>query len=118
MRLSLWLALNLVVAVPVVGYGWHNHLVKSVPAADAEGAAPAEIRLWFAEAVDSKLSSISLLKSDSSKVTIGKVHATDDPKSIAAPVTGPLPAGGYVVVWRTAGDDGHAVRGKYAFKVK
>lgn len=118
MRRRLWILAATIAVVPVPAFGWHNHLTKSVPAADSAVAAPKEIRLWFAEQVNPKFSSISLLKADSSKVEIGKVAATDDPKSLAAPVTSTLSAGGYIVVWRTAGDDGHAVRGRYAFTVK
>lgn len=54
---------------------------------------------------------------DSTKIEIGKPHPTDEPLSIAADLTKPLGAGRYLVVWRTAGDDGHAVRGKFAFTV-
>ena len=43
--------------------------------------------------------------------------AADDPLSIAADPAQPLGPGKYLVVWRTAGDDGHAVRGRYAFTV-
>ena len=72
---------------------------------------------WFAEKVQPQFSSISLLTADSTKVEIGKAHGTDDPLSIAADLTKALAAGKYTVVWRSAGDDGHAVRGKFAFTV-
>ena len=105
-------------AAPATAMAWHNHLTKSTPAADETGAqSPKEIRLWFAEKVQVQFSSIGLLTADSTKVDIGKAHATDDPLSIAADVTKPLGPGKYTVVWRTAGDDGHAVRGKFAFTV-
>ena len=41
-----------------------------------------------------------------------------DTLAIVAPVTGALKAGEYSVSWKTAGKDGHAVRGKYKFSVK
>lgn len=113
-----WFTAGLLLTVPVAAFAFHNRLAKSLPAADSAEAAPKEIRLWFTEQVDPKLSSISLLRSDSSKVEIGKAGGTDDAKSIAAPVPTTLAPGGYIVVWRTAGDDGHAVRGKYPFTVK
>ena len=75
--------------IPATGFAWHNHLTKSVPAADATVTeAPKEIRLWFAEKVEPKFSSINLLTADSTKLEIRKAHATDD---------------------------GHAVRGRYVF---
>lgn len=110
----------LLAIAPTTAVAWfHNRLVKSVPGAEeVVSGPPKEIRLWFTEKVEPKFSSVSLLKPDSTKVEAGKAHATDDPKSIAVEVTAPLAAGSYTVVWRTAGDDGHAVRGRYGFSVK
>jgi methionine-rich copper-binding protein CopC len=113
-----WLLLSLLALAPAPVVALHNHLTKSTPTADSAGPAPKEIRLWFAENVDPRFSSISLLTSDSTKLAIGKPQGTDDPLSIASSVATPLPPGDYLVVWRTAGDDGHAVRGKFRFTVK
>lgn len=105
------------VAMPALA--WHNHLTKSSPAEDEQLAeSPKVIRLWFSEKVEPKFSSISLMRADSSRIEIGKVAATDDPKSITATVPSALAPGGYLIRWRTAGDDGHAVRGTYKFSVK
>jgi methionine-rich copper-binding protein CopC len=113
------LGLALIAGVPAMAVALHNHLKKSVPAADeALAASPKEIRLWFEENPEVKLSSINLLTADSAKIAIGAVKATDDPTAISADVTQPLKSGKYIVVWRTASKDGHAVRGKYAFSVK
>ncbi len=116
---SIHLALALAgLALPATAIALHNHLIKSTPTSDETvGRSPKEVRLWFAEKVQAQFSSIGLLAADSSKIEIGKAHATDDPLSIAADVTKPLAAGKYTVVWRTAGDDGHAVRGRFAFTV-
>ena len=97
---------------------WHNHLTKSTPAANEKVAtSPAVIRLWFAEKPVPAFTTISLLKPDSSKVEIGKTKATDDSLSVSAEVSKTLAPGSYTVTWRTAGDDGHAIRGKYGFTV-
>jgi methionine-rich copper-binding protein CopC len=104
-------------AAPAIA--WHNHLTKSVPEADGQLAeSPKEVRLWFSEKVDPKFSSVTLMKADSSKVDVSKVQPTDDAKSILVNLTAPLPSGKYLVRWRTAGDDGHAVRGTFSFSVK
>ncbi|MGE0439120.1 MAG: copper resistance protein CopC [Gemmatimonadales bacterium] len=109
----------LVLSLPASGRAlFHNRLVKSDPAADSTVAPPKAIRLWFAEKVDAKLSSITVLTADSAKVEAGKARGTGDPKSIAVDLAAPLGTGAYQVIWRTAGDDGHAVRGRYAFKVQ
>lgn len=115
--LAIGLTVAALAASPVLAL--HNHLEKSTPAADETlAASPKEIRLWFAEKIDPKFSSITLMRPDSSKIEIGKAHGTDDPKSIAADVTTPLASGKYLIRWRTAGDDGHAVRGTFGFAVK
>jgi methionine-rich copper-binding protein CopC len=46
------------------------------------------------------------------------MRATDDTLSVIADLQQSLPPGRYQVAWRTAGDDGHAVRGKFSFTVK
>ena len=109
----------LVAIIAMPHSAWHNELTKSLPAADAAmPQSPAAIRLWFAERVEPKFSSIALMKPDSTGIPIGKPRATDDPKSIVSDVPARLPAGKYLIRWRTAGSDGHAVRGSFWFSVK
>jgi hypothetical protein len=107
-----------IAAAPTALVAWHNHLKKSAPAADEAVATPKEIRLWFAEKVNPKISSITVASETGPKAETGKVRGTDDPLSIAVDVSKPLAAGKYAVTWRTAGDDGHAVKGTYTFTVK
>lgn len=116
-KLTLAATLAALVAVPAAAL--HNHLTKSVPAKDEVLAtAPTSIRLWFSEKPTPAFSSITLLAADSSRVAMSKPRATDDTLSIAADIQAPLQPGAYTVVWRTAGNDGHAVRGRFGFTVK
>lgn len=96
----------------------HNRLTRSDPSADSTVAAPREIRLWFSERPTPRLSNITLQAADSSRIPLGAVRATDDPLSIAALVEGPLRAGQYAVIWRTASSDGHVVRGRFVFRIR
>ena len=115
--LALTTTLAALVSVPVLAF--HNHLTKSSPADQEELAtAPDSVRLWFAERPEVGFSSITLYRADQTKVTVSKARATDDTLSIAFAIQEPLGAGSYTVAWRTAGKDGHAVRGKYGFTVK
>ena len=106
-------------AVPSVPHLWHNHLKKSAPTADeALSPAPAEIRLWFAEAVQPELTSIGVTRADGVTVPMSKVRKTDDPVSVAADIEERLGPGVYKVGWRTAGDDIHQVKGTFKFTVR
>lgn len=105
-----------VVLLPAAFF-FHTHLTKSFPAKDASLAeAPAQVRLWFSTKPEAKLTSITLLAADSSKIAMGPVAATDDTLSVAAAVQGQLAPGAYTVVWKTAAKDGHVVRGRYRFR--
>lgn len=109
----------LLLIVPVVAGAWtmHNHLVKASPAIDGTiKAPPTEVRLWFAEKPERGVSNIRVIAAaDSAVVAVGSVKATDDSLSLAAPVSGAMTPGAYLVVYRTAGADGHAIRGRYTF---
>jgi methionine-rich copper-binding protein CopC len=96
----------------------HNHLVKSSPA-DGEQvhAAPKEIRLWFNERPEIAFTSVTLLQSDSTKIATIKAVATMDSMAASIPLQAPLPAGKYLVAWRTASSDGHAIRGSFGFSI-
>ena len=97
---------------------YHNHLVKSLPAAgDKLAASPADIRLWFNERPEIPFTSVTILRSDSTKVVTIKATATVDSMAVAAPLPAPLPPGSYLITWRTASRDGHAIRGTYGFSI-
>lgn len=117
--LTMAMALGAMMIATSSAVALHNHLAKSTPEADQElTASPKTIRLWFTEKVDPKFSSITLMKADSTKIETPKAAATDDPKSITTEVPTTLPPGKYLIRWRTAGSDGHAVRGTFSFMVK
>lgn len=111
----------LLAALPLLAAGpaaRHNRLVKAEPGVDSTVAkSPAEIRLWFKEPPEIAVSSVKLADEAGKAFVMGAVKATDDKFSIAAPVTAPLPAGKYTVTWKTAGTDGHVIRGSFGFTV-
>ena len=119
------IALGLFVALAVPGARaadrlFHNHLVKSSPAADDTlGTSPTEIRLWFAEPAIPRLSGVALwaMGADSTRLPVGPMAATDTNVSVTTTLASPLAPGTYRVRWRTASADGHAIRGFYDFVV-
>ncbi len=95
---------------------FHARLVKAEPALDATVTEkPSQVRLWFNEAPDAKLSSGTLTSADSTinvKLVFG---TTDNPNSVTSPLEAELTPGAYTVRWRTVSKDGHGIRGTYQF---
>ena len=106
-------------ALLTTGFAMHLRLVKSAPSAnEVVGAIPTEIRLWFSQKPELSLTTIKLLREDSTAVELnGKVAATDDSLSVRIPLTAALEKGTYIVSWRSVSKDGHAVRGSYRFNL-
>lgn len=94
----------------------HGHLKSSSPASGETVTKPlSEIRLDFTERPELAFTSIRLVGPDSSIVQLGTPRL--DGNSIFLSVDARLTAGDYVVTWKTAGKDGHAVWGRYGFSV-
>ena len=109
--------LLLALAVPAALL-FHTELKTSVPERDAILKAPPEVvELGFSGKVNAKLTSIAILRPDSSEVMKLVVEKTANAKVVRAPLLRPLPPGRYLVRWRTAASDGHVVRGVYGFAV-
>ena len=104
------------VAVASLAWAFHAALVKAIPAVDATvAAAPTELTLWFNERPDASLSNIRLLAPDSSVILVSGTHAIADSMALMTVVRGPMTPGKYTVAYRTAGPDGHVMRGSYKF---
>ncbi len=102
-----------VIAIPAF---FHAHLTSSFPRAnDVVRRAPTEIRLAYSEAPVVKLTSIKLLRADSTAVELSKPAVDKDTLAVTAKIPAALPTGTYAVVWRTASRDGHVIRGRYVF---
>ena len=111
-RFPLMVALALLPAMSVM----HLRLVKASPNDGEVVTVPThQIQLWFSQEPEVSLTTISLLRPDSSGVPIGKVTGGDS-LSVKATIPAALPAGTYIVRWRTLSKDGHAVRGSYLFQ--
>ena len=60
---------------------------------------------------------VQLTTAAGASVTLGAVARDTAAATIRVPVRAPLAPGAYTVHWSTMSDDGHAVRGSYAFAV-
>jgi copper transport protein len=97
----------------------HPNLRRSVPGAgDTLRMSPQELRLTFSEAVESSLSSISLVDAAGRLIALPPVSGSrGDASTLTVAVRDRLPPGSYTVAWRVAGSDGHPVRGRFTFIV-
>ncbi len=107
----------LVIALAAAGaVSAHMAYSKSMPAKDAKlNASPDHLQVWFTQDPEPALSQISLEGPDG-EVSLGKTTVGDE-KSLVAEVPATLAPGSYTVKWRSAGDDGHVLRGDFAFSI-
>jgi copper resistance protein C len=91
----------------------HSSVQKSVPANNSTiTVAPKDLNLTFTAAV--RLTVLSVQRGDGKPQDLGPLPKTAA-KSVTVPMT-LVDAGNYIVKWRAAGDDGHAMSGKVLFK--
>jgi len=96
--------------------GAHAALVSSEPASNAFlRQPPGEVRLVFAEPVDSRSSTIEILDAAGKALATGPVQLSGATMTVTLPA---LDAGIYNVVWANVSRvDGHAIRGSFPFTV-
>lgn len=98
----------------------HAHLVKCSPGNGAHlPSSPKLIQLWFSEAAEATMTTITITGPSGKSVAIGPVGVDPhNPLSLAATVASPLSTGKYTLIWRTvAKDDGHPSQGTFTFTV-
>jgi methionine-rich copper-binding protein CopC len=97
---------------------WHLDLLDSFPKADQVlTESPDTLRFWFNQEPDLPLAAASI-DGPTGRVKVGEAQPTDDPKSFKVDVLERLDPGSYKVVWRAAGSDGHAIRGRLNFEIR
>jgi copper transport protein len=97
----------------------HGHLKSSAPSSGAHlSNMPREIRLDFSEVPELAFSRLVVRGPAGDPIAIGTMaYAADSRRAVVAKLPMGLQAGEYRVEWQLAGDDGHPVRGNFAFMV-
>jgi copper transport protein len=118
--LTIFLLLLVVVAwAGVIPVQAHAMLMRSIPDANAAlVSAPAQIELFFSEAIAAKLSKINLMDLTGKPLnTAGVSIDAANPEHLIAPLP-PLGDGVYMVVWSViSATDGHETTGSFPFTV-
>ena len=96
----------------------HSKPKTMTPEPNSTVAAPAQVSVFFTEALEPKFSSLQLM--DAQGAVVSKEKSAVDPANakhmtLALPKLGP---GTYRVHWMTAALDGHRMDGDYSFKVQ
>jgi methionine-rich copper-binding protein CopC len=98
---------------------FHQLLLRSEPAQGEDIAlSPQRLRLVFAEPVELAVSRIQLMGGDGATVPLSAPSVERDSANVLlAGIERSLSPGSYIIRWRTAGADGHAVSDSIAFTV-
>ena len=96
----------------------HPTLLRSAPANDSRLAvAPTSVSLWFSVEPQLAFSRISLSgPTPGSEIALDTIVLGRD-HELRARIPVALAAGRYTVTWKTAGADGHVIRGSFGFAV-
>ena len=79
--------------------------------------APAQVRIWFTEALEAAFSTIKVLDAAGHEVQQGKTQIDKANAKILQASVPSLPAGNYKVVWRAVSVDTHVTHGDFTFTV-
>jgi copper resistance protein C len=95
----------------------HAHLLRAIPAENANGPSPAEIRLQFSERLEPAFSTI-VVRDASGRQVDKHDSGVDKTDGLTLHVSVPkLAAGQYRIEWRAVSTDSHRIQGQYTFRV-
>ncbi|PYJ42706.1 MAG: copper resistance protein CopC [Verrucomicrobia bacterium] len=109
----------LLVLIPVAQACAHAFLERSDPAVGGKmHSAPAEVRIWFTEAIEPAFSSIQVFDTAGKQLDKKDTHVDSTNRSLLHVSLPPLPGpGSYKVVWRVVSVDTHVTKGNFTFQV-
>lgn len=96
----------------------HGKVVSVVPAAESTVATPQLIQVRFNEAVEVRLSKLSLASSDGAAVSTMSMNDAKDPATLSIMPNAALKPGVYTATWSAVTNDGHKQNGTFKFTVK
>lgn len=117
-RRGLVLAAALACALLPATAAAHTKVESTAPAdGDTAHGAVREVRLRFSRGVESALTTLSLSRGGEHVASGGALVPQTDGREYVLAFPRPLDPGAYEVQWKTAGADGHVLRGTFRFVV-
>lgn len=117
LRSRTWILIGLLMIAAAQSASAHPVLTRSVPASgDTLRQSPGRLTLLFSKSIEVSLSTVELVGLDGRVRAIGPLESTGT-VGFTTTFGSPLAPGTYEVRWKTAGADGHPVRGRYSFVV-
>jgi methionine-rich copper-binding protein CopC len=104
-------------ATDVVAHARVKRAVPPIGGAVAASAVPAELQVWFTEALEAALSSIQVVDGAGTRMDRGDVRLDPEDRTLLRVTLLPLPPGQYRVVWRVVSIDTHFRSGTFPFRV-
>jgi copper resistance protein C len=101
----------------VVAHARVKRAVPPIGGAVAASAVPAELQVWFTEALEAALSSIQVVDGAGTRMDRGDVRLDPEDHTLLRVTLLPLPPGQYRVVWRVVSIDTHFRSGTFPFRV-
>jgi copper resistance protein C len=80
-------------------------------------AAPAEVRIWFSEALEPAFSSMEVVDASGRHVETGRAQVDPEHRMLLHVPVNKLGPGEYSVHWRAASVDTHVSSGRFVFRV-
>lgn len=97
----------------------HVFLDRAEPRVGAQlASAPAEVKLWFSEALDATACQASVTDAGGREVARSDAHVDASDRTLLRVPLPPLEPGTYTVRWRAGSADSHAVKGRFVFRVR
>jgi methionine-rich copper-binding protein CopC len=114
-RILFFLLLGL---LPVAQVRAHAFLERSDPTVGGKvHSAPAEVRIWFTEAIEPAFSSIQVFDAAGKQLDKKDTHRDPSNRSLLHISLPPLGPGTYKVVWRVVSVDTHMTKGDFTFQL-
>lgn len=107
------------VIAAVVRVEAHAFLVRAEPRVGSKvNKSPTEVRVWFSEMVQLRLSSIKVFDASGKQVDKKDAHIDRaNPAVLSVSLVPTLTAGSYKVVWRVTSSDTHVTDGNFHFEI-